>query len=133
MVKRGSMAKYLTVGYSNAAAAEKLIEAALIYGGNTNLNRAACSSSSRTTGKPEPDAIARGRLSVGDALAGPFALAHMALPVLKREHQLAIAARGQHASKTPVEAEPRNALCLAAVVVGRLLRRVLLVVVRNDH
>lgn len=34
----GAKAKYLAVGHSNAAAAEKLIKAALIDGGNTNLD-----------------------------------------------------------------------------------------------
>lgn len=34
----GAKAKYLVVGHSNAAAAEKLIKAALIDGGNTNLD-----------------------------------------------------------------------------------------------
>ena len=38
MVKRGSTAKYLAVGYSNAAAAETLIKATLIDGGNTIIN-----------------------------------------------------------------------------------------------
>lgn len=34
----GSKAKYLAVGHSNAAAAEKLIKAALVDGGNSNLD-----------------------------------------------------------------------------------------------